>query len=417
MVNYGNMPGEVLIQIVAYLGLEDMKGSLRKHRLVPICMVNRHWRRCLLEIRHSRLRITKTKKEKMSVSHLTKHLTLERATTTVPETMRLFKLVVISIDVSIPLACISNLVHLELFNVNASKWMKLRFPMLKVLVLCSLSGIDQLRNFLSQHTKLESLSIIQECLCPPNLFDSLLQMTSLKFLRLPNVNIDCLDYISSLRPDIQYLDLQDTKFVIQEWSDLAAILIKFNRLLSLDLRRVSCGISILAEPSLVLHCTELKIGTNAFIQSLPIRSLCYAYRNLKSLIFEESTPLSDHALQVIISRLPNLETLELPICMRLVTPSTLMSIPTRLKMLSRFKGAGYPFTLDCITSFALHGLNLTQLLIPFATKNFPSITYRVIEMLLDQRDTLEILDIRGINLEGRLLAKLQKQFYRTLILY
>ena len=414
MADFGHIPGELLARIVNFMGIEKLEMSLFRHRSNPLFVVNRHWRKCLEFLRKSRASIRNLNDHK--VGHHTKNLVLAREDAQFDDTTRLERLFAIGIPAFVPTKCLNRLECLELAHLDAEEWFKLELPFLKKMVLKSVSGLETLGTFLVNHPFLESLSVLQMDEIHMNNLKPLRILTRLTHLSLHTSNLDLLELIATLRPSIEQLELVGTRFRMQESTQLALILSKFTNLILLDLSQVPCGLSALLEPNIEINCSELRLGTHAYIQSLPIRSFCERYRGLNSLILNNNTPLSDHALSVITKTLVNLEVLELPSGMGLITPSTLMSIPTRLRELKNFKAPSYPITSDVLDSFAVHSTKLTRFITPRIVKHEPIVTLARIESFLQKLKGLEILDISQIQISDRDITLLQKRNYRTLII-
>ena len=225
MVDYGAVPGELLVQIVEFMQLDAFQLNLYWHKLRPLLLVNKHWAKCLRKYRYSRARLLRTglvKKE-------TKDLLINTCKGGFDEQTRLLRLVAINIPLSIPFVCISSLTHLELDSLDAKLWLSSIFPQLKSLTISALSGLDKLEAFLNNHPLLESLSIIQKQELPNSCLNSLEQLNYLHHVAFSTLTLDSLERIALLRPDISSLSLRGTSFVIADSFELASVLSKFTK--------------------------------------------------------------------------------------------------------------------------------------------------------------------------------------------
>jgi hypothetical protein len=427
------IPSE-LIEIIYDLIVED-DGDLRWHVTRPLLQLNRTIRQILLPRYFIKLDLLIKNKEKYhsyllqglefisNVKSITltadRHqlgVTILNEIKSLPNSITNFELS--KMDISLLNFQFSKISRISFDSVIFDDSICYEYSTLKQIYFhnCKCLNDSMLLFFLALNTQITHLSVSN---CPiSNESVSIISKLKLEYLDISGTGIE-VDYLHLLG-DVKFLGLRDMPYTMRQTDLLTDALTIFKSLEQLDVRGTTCALNALLNME-HFGLLELKFGTSAYLQDSSLRSLLAKFPSLVSIELSKM-PLSDMALYHLIQRSGQLETLILPRQntspqLHLVTPATLLRLPTCLRNLKYFEAIGYPFNHDILLEFATHSQQLEYLFIGNTYRSYPFITEKTIEYLLDHCPKLKKLGCQGLGLNHVMLKRLQKQYYRTLILY
>ena len=439
MIGLGELPPELVIQIIEELDkLYERKfdhfSSLRSHFLLQLLYLNRNWYQaaqqylCYSVISLKDLKVSQLLRfyendipETLSTRHLHLRLpnppwkTAEKACCILRKCNLLNSLVLEGIDVDEQFVFPGNLHSLTLMKSTVSDKQILELNNLSLYEL-KLEDI-----YLPKSLMLDRFSSLQTLSLRNSSISSLLCLESLSNLRhldISGTSIDATSFerLSKHCPMLQSLGLADLRWSKRFADELADGLLLFHSLYSLDIINNTCGFSAL----LLMECltyTNLHLGSNVYLSETLCRLLFSNLSDLEHLEFSQSCFISDINLNTIVKRCPKLSTLILPIpaslpSLHLISPFSLMRLPTMLPSLKRFEARGCALTYDVVCAFAKHSRTLEILIFDRFINTSPVVNLECITLLLSNCDRLIHLSVVGIGLD---LSKLQARFYRTKI--